>query len=250
MRSDALPQSPLDLDIFRDSPVPIDCIGGLLRKPAVSEYQASGTVYGEASVDAEHLVVFRFCEWTAAVKRIKEMELVHRGVIRLYYRPFKYLEFFDCPNVLPIERFLQSSAVINEHYNDGAAIEPCPLLSCSELRLKIQFIHSVIDIFGNIFIAEIYIKSMLHSFFGRAVNNLREQAVSFVKPYEFHVIRDCLLVVLVRCSAVLCGSVFVQQVAISVLPELILGALDDSGSHLPVQHGFLLFVHFLRCLLS
>ena len=164
MGSDALPQCSLNLDIFRDAPIPVDCIGGLLWETAVSEYQASASVYDEVSIDAEHLVIFRFCERTVTVNRIKEMEMIHRGVVRLDYRPFKHPEFFDCPDILPIERFLQSSAVINKHYNYGAAVEPRPLLSRSKLRLEIQVIHSVINIFSNIFITEIYVKSMLYCF--------------------------------------------------------------------------------------
>ena len=63
---------------------------------------------------------------------------------------------------------------------------------------------------------------MLYCFFRWAVDDFRKQAVSLIQPYEFQVIRDNLLIVLVRRGVILLRAVFVQQITITVLPELVL----------------------------
>ena len=203
MGCDAFPQGTFDFDILRNAPIAINRICCLFRKSAVAENQTACPMNGEISVNAEYLIIFRFAERLAGFYRVHKMKIVQRRVIRLYNGPFKNTQFLYGPDFFPVQRFLKSASVICQHDNNTAAVQSGPFFSGCEFALKIQIIQTVFHIIGGNGVAVINIQPMFYRFFGGTVNDLGEQAVSFIQTDQFQIIRNHFAVIFISSRVIL-----------------------------------------------
>ena len=159
---------PFDADVLWQAPVEILLRRAELRQRTVFENQAPAAVYAEkAAVGAGHVEVG--CLAGPICIRV-----------RLYHCALVNQQFLHRVDVRPVDRLLQSSAVIQQHDDNGTAKQPCPSDSGGRLVFPIQAIEGVVQKFLQLGIAHIILHPMLERLLCWPVDDLAEKAVVLV----------------------------------------------------------------------
>ena len=175
---------------------------------------------GERAVDAGDVVELRLSELGSPVRLPSYTEVLHiqAGVVGLHDSSLVDSQLVDAPYVLPVHRLLQPPTIVDQHDDDGAAVESSPLDGGCRFLLPFEVIKGALYEGVEVVILQVQVKTVFQGFFSRGVDNLGEQSVALVQAGELHIRDDRFTVEAVRLRVVLRGPILVHQVDIAVLP--------------------------------
>ena len=183
MRQFRISHCPVDTDVFRHTPELVDRIAGVLGQNAVLENQASAFMYCERTEAAVHMVELRHTQPGASgTERVSGVIAEHGRIVRLDDRAIIHPDVINGLDPLPVQRFLQTTAVVDQHDSNGTTKESCPFDACHGDFFPIQLVESLLIERLNFLVRDvIQLKAMLDGLLSRSVDDLGEQAVALVK---------------------------------------------------------------------
>lgn len=104
--------------------------------------------------------------------------------------PLKDPEFINAADVVPVQRLLQATTVINEHDDDGPSVKPGPLDGGGRLLLPLQGVQGLLHKVVQSIVLQAEVDAMLDGLLRRGVYNLGKQAVVLILDRELGVRDD------------------------------------------------------------
>ena len=146
-------------------------------------------------------------------RRIRE----HIAVIRLNQRTVVDADVVDGLNVFPVERFLDSSAVVDEHNSNTTAKKAAPFQARCNRFVNVEFLacfpEEVLDL---LIVQALELESVLDCLLCGGINDFREQAVAFIEHRQYIVADHRLGLEVVVLARIFRCSVLVQHIYIAV----------------------------------
>ena len=215
-----IPNCLVDADVFRLAPELVHRVRCALRQNPIAEHQATAVMDCKGSILAEDLIPFRHTEAAApGAERVSRVVAEHTVVVRLDDGAVIHPDVVDRPDIAPVQRFLQTTPVVDEHDSDGATIQPGPLDGGHCRLLEVQlFQRLLVEVNERLIRHILQGEAVFHSFLRRGVDDLGEQPVAFVEQGQEAIRHLQFRDILVLLRRVFRGAVLRHQVHEAVCP--------------------------------